>query len=116
MHTNVSKFWVPASAGTNGIKRQFKLISSRSVESLGHKRPHSLDRARAEILVASAGDAEKAFGAFDQRVEPLARLDRNDGVAIAMHDQHRHFDVADTQVRAELVLHQETHRHEWIDR
>ena len=43
-----------------------QLISSRSVESLRHKRPHGLDRMRAEVLVAGAGDAEKALGAFDE--------------------------------------------------
>src|SRR5262249_55030764 len=69
---------------------------------------------RAEIVVPDAGKAHEAFGRVDQAVEPLRQRHRHDIVAVAVQHQHRRRDLADAQIRAELVLHQQPYRHEPI--
>jgi hypothetical protein len=55
---------------------------------------------------------ERAKNAFGQHRRPLAERHGNNGVVLAVYHQHRCRNLANAQVRAELVLHEEPHRHE----
>ena len=51
------------------------------------------------------------------RIRPYSRLPSiigNDEVVLAVHYKHRRGDAANPQIRAKLVLHEKSHRHEPI--
>src|ERR1700745_619939 len=62
---------------------------------------------RAEIVVPDAGESHEASGRVDQAIEPLRQRHWHDSVALALQHQHRCRDLADAQIRAELILHQQ---------
>src|SRR5262245_22302859 len=63
-----------------------------------------------EVVVAAAGEADELLRPGDEPRQPFAEIERHDGIALAMQDQDRRGDAADTRVGAELVVHQPTHR------
>src|SRR5712692_9684527 len=64
--------------------------------------------------MAALGKAHELLRRADERIKPLAILNRHDAVALAMEDEHGSRDAADALVRAIAVLEQEPHRQERI--
>src|SRR5262245_35489925 len=108
--------WLPPSSGGNmrGSMRPTCWIMDSAWSVLADKLLCRLHCWRAEIVVPDAGKPHETFGRVDQAIEPLRQRHRHDIVAVAVQYQHRRRDLADAQIRAELVLHQQPYRHEPI--
>src|SRR6266446_5695440 len=107
--------WFSTSSGGN-MRRSMRptcwIVNRASV--LAEELLCRLHGLRAEIVVPDAGEPHEAFGCVDQAIEPLRQRHRHDIVALAVQHQHRCRDLADAQIRAELILHQQPYRHEPI--
>jgi len=88
--------------------RQPRQLAASLLNDEPFRRRHRTD---AEIVMPGAGNTHKALGRVDKAVQPFAERHGDDCVVLAMHHQNRRRDLARAQIRAELVLHKEPHRH-----
>ena len=57
----------------------------------------------AKITMPAAGNTHEVLGRLDHCIKALAERNRNDGILVAVHHQHRRRNLASARIRTELL-------------